>query len=155
MENKRALILTQMWMAGETAEAIGNRFGVSGSTVYKWVQKYKLPDRKRTACEPVYDPSPEEIERMKAEIKARHIAERMAEQHPAMLRPAWMGQPYWVDPPSGYRYGFPKLYDPARDGNVTEWLIRQGYPEALARQGLPCTMTSHDPDTEADDATGP
>lgn len=79
MENKRALILTQMWMAGETAEAIGNRFGVSGSTVYKWVEKYKLPDRKRTACKPVYDPSPEEIERMKAEIKARHIAERMKE----------------------------------------------------------------------------
>jgi len=78
-----------------------------------------------------------------------------AEKLPAMLRPAWMGQPYWVDPPSGYRYGFPRLYDPVKDGPVTEWLIRQGYPEALARQGLPCTMTSHDPDTEADDATGP
>lgn len=78
-----------------------------------------------------------------------------AEQHPAMLRPAWMGQPYWVDPPSGWRYGFPKLYDPEKDGPVTEWLIRNGYPETLARQGLPCTMTSHDPDTEAGDATGP
>jgi calcineurin-like phosphoesterase family protein len=73
---------------------------------------------------------------------------------PHRRRPAWMGQPYWVDPPSGWRYGFPKLYDPAKDGNVTEWMIRSGYPESLARQGLPCTMTSHDPDG-ARDATRP
>lgn len=79
MENQRALVLTQMWMAGETAEAIGNRFGVSVSTVRKWVQKYKLPTRRHASSVPVYDPSPDEIERMKAELKARHIAERMAE----------------------------------------------------------------------------
>jgi hypothetical protein len=30
MENQTALILTRMWMAGETAEAIGNRFGRLG-----------------------------------------------------------------------------------------------------------------------------
>ncbi len=27
--------------------------------------------------------------------------------------PEWTSRPYYVDPPSGYRYGFPKLYDPA------------------------------------------
>jgi len=79
MENQRALILTQMWMAGESVEAISTRFDISVSTLRKWVQKYKLPTRRYSACEPAYDPSPEEIELMKAELKARHIAERMAE----------------------------------------------------------------------------
>lgn len=35
----------------------------------------------------------------------------------------------WVDPPSGWRYGFPKIYDPDKDGDMTEWLAAQGYPE--------------------------
>ena len=33
-----------------------------------------------------------------------------------------------VDPPSGWKYGFPKEYNPATDGNMTEWIVRQGYP---------------------------
>ena len=56
--------------------------------------------------------------------------------------PEWTSKPYWVDPPSGHRYGFPRLYDPASDGDMTEWMIRHGYPEKLARQGLPCTFTA-------------
>lgn len=35
----------------------------------------------------------------------------------------------WVDPPGGWRYGFPKLYDEAVDGALPEWLKAQGYPE--------------------------
>ena len=35
----------------------------------------------------------------------------------------------WIDPPSGYRYGFPRLYDPDKDGTVEEFLIHIGYPE--------------------------
>ena len=34
----------------------------------------------------------------------------------------------WVDPPSGWRYGFPKLWD--GKGDSTEWLIANGYPKA-------------------------
>jgi transposase len=79
MENQTALILTRMWMAGETAEAIGNRFGVSASTAYKMAARYKLPARPTRPCQVSRDPSPDEIERMKAELKAKHIAERMAE----------------------------------------------------------------------------
>ena len=56
--------------------------------------------------------------------------------------PEWLSRPYWVDPPSGHRYGFPRLYDPASDGDMTEWMIANGYPEKLARQGLPCTFTA-------------
>ena len=79
MENKRALILHQMWMAGETTGAIGARFGVSASTISKWAQRYKLPKRERPGHQQVADPTPEEIERLKAELRARHIAERVSE----------------------------------------------------------------------------
>jgi len=60
------------------------------------------------------------------------------------LPPAWLQRPYYVDPPAGWRYGFPRLYDPAKDGDMTEWMIAQGYPEQLARQGLACTFTAAD-----------
>ena len=56
--------------------------------------------------------------------------------------PQWTSRPYWVDPPSGHRYGFPRLYDPATDGDMVEWMIANGYPETLARQGLACTFTA-------------
>lgn len=36
----------------------------------------------------------------------------------------------WVDPPNGWKYGFPKVYDETKDGpDVRAWLIKQGYPE--------------------------
>lgn len=57
-------------------------------------------------------------------------------------KPWWMELPYWVDPPSGWRYGFPKLYDPAKDGPMREWLVKSGYPKALADKNLPCTFTA-------------
>lgn len=78
MENKRALILHQMWVAGETCEAIGKRFGVSVNTICKWAKKYGLPKRPRPQPS-VVDPTPEEIERLKAELKEKHLAERRAE----------------------------------------------------------------------------
>ena len=34
----------------------------------------------------------------------------------------------WVDPNDGWRYGFPKLYDPDHDGDMREWIKEQGYP---------------------------
>ena len=36
----------------------------------------------------------------------------------------------WVDPSEGWRWGFPKIWEPEKDGNVSAWLIRNGYPEA-------------------------
>jgi hypothetical protein len=58
------------------------------------------------------------------------------------IPPAWLSRPYWVDPAGGHRYGFPRLYDPATDGDMTAWLIASGYPEHLARQELACTFTA-------------
>jgi hypothetical protein len=34
------------------------------------------------------------------------------------------------------------MYDPAADGDMTAWMIRHGYPERLAQQGLACTFTA-------------
>jgi len=33
----------------------------------------------------------------------------------------------WVDPPSGWRYGFPKIW--TRQAPIQQWLIDNGYPE--------------------------
>jgi hypothetical protein len=57
------------------------------------------------------------------------------------VSPECTSRPYWVDPPSGWRYGFPRLYDPAKDGDMVEWMIANGYPKRLADQGLACTFT--------------
>jgi hypothetical protein len=62
--------------------------------------------------------------------------------------PEWTSKPYWVDPPAGNRYGFPRLYDPATDGDMTAWMIANGYPERLANQGLACTFTACTEDGE-------
>lgn len=35
----------------------------------------------------------------------------------------------WIDPPEGWRYGFPKLYNKKTDPSVTEWLLKEGYPK--------------------------
>jgi hypothetical protein len=37
----------------------------------------------------------------------------------------------WVDPPSGWRWGFPKIYDRIEDGDdIMAWIVEQGYPQA-------------------------
>jgi hypothetical protein len=37
----------------------------------------------------------------------------------------------WVDPPSGWKYGFPKIWDRDKNPNMYEWLIQEGYPKTL------------------------
>ena len=34
----------------------------------------------------------------------------------------------WVDPPEGWKYGFPAIYDPDTDGQLSDWVVRKGYP---------------------------
>ena len=46
-----------------------------------------------------------------------------------------------VDPPQGWRYGFPKVWDRRENPDCREWLIENGYPRSLAEAGLPCTFT--------------
>ena len=36
-----------------------------------------------------------------------------------------------VDPPSGWRWGFPKVYDRVEHGSdMLAWLVREGYPQS-------------------------
>lgn len=41
----------------------------------------------------------------------------------------WSMKKLYIDPPSGWKYGFPKIFDPATDGQFQEWLIKNGYPQ--------------------------
>lgn len=34
-----------------------------------------------------------------------------------------------IDPPSGWRYGFPKVYNNPDNIPLKQWLINNGYPE--------------------------
>jgi hypothetical protein len=40
-----------------------------------------------------------------------------------------IGKRYWIDPPEGWRYGFPKIYPNDGKKNVYEWLVENGYPQ--------------------------
>ena len=35
-----------------------------------------------------------------------------------------------IDPPSGWKYGFPKVFPEEAKGRNIEWLIENGYPES-------------------------
>lgn len=34
-----------------------------------------------------------------------------------------------IDPPSGWKYGFPKPYTRTNDKTLQEWLVENGYPQ--------------------------
>jgi len=40
----------------------------------------------------------------------------------------------WIDPPEGWRYGFPKELPVPEPRNIIEWLVAEGYPQALVDQ---------------------
>lgn len=37
----------------------------------------------------------------------------------------------WVDPPSGWKYGFPKVWDKVLHPDFNAWIISEGYPQSL------------------------
>lgn len=39
------------------------------------------------------------------------------------------------DPPSGWKYGFPKLYSPKEGESLEETLLRDGYPQSEIDNG--------------------
>ena len=46
-----------------------------------------------------------------------------------------------IDPPSGWKYGFPMVFDMKEGGNINEWLVSKGYPQSLIDEFkgvLPC-----------------
>jgi hypothetical protein len=60
---------------------------------------------------------------------------------------------HMVDPPGGWRYGFPRAYDRVTDGDdFMAWLVEQGYPQAeIDRMGNHFYVRQwEEPDTEGD-----
>ena len=46
----------------------------------------------------------------------------------------YIGMAY--DPPEGWRYGFPRSYQPKEGETLEDTLRRDGYPERLLAQGM-------------------
>jgi DNA-binding CsgD family transcriptional regulator len=70
----------RLWVELVPTQEIADRCGVSIGTMYSYAQRMKLPKRPKVEKErSTVDPSPDEIERMKAVLKERHIQERMRE----------------------------------------------------------------------------
>ena len=41
-----------------------------------------------------------------------------------------------IDPPEGWRYGFPKSFTKRPDQTEEEWFLENGYPQKLIDQGM-------------------
>ena len=37
----------------------------------------------------------------------------------------------WIDPPGGWKYGFPKVWDQELNPDFNKWIIDEGYPWGL------------------------
>ena len=49
----------------------------------------------------------------------------------------------YIDPPSGLMYGFPKALPEDFEGNLSDWLVENGYPQEEVDKwigGVPCGM---------------
>lgn len=57
----------------------------------------------------------------------------------------------WLDPCEGWRYGFPKLYDPDTDGDMHEWIYDNGYPRD---KEIPYTSMWYDDEGEGEVSEG-
>jgi hypothetical protein len=40
----------------------------------------------------------------------------------------------WVDPPEGWKFGFPAIYNPDTDGQMSDWIISKGYPIQIIKE---------------------
>jgi DNA-binding CsgD family transcriptional regulator len=70
----------RLWVELVPTQEIANRAGISIGTMYAYAKSMKLPKRPKVEKDrKTVDPSPDEIERLKAMLKERHIQERMRE----------------------------------------------------------------------------
>lgn len=56
----------------------------------------------------------------------------------------------WIDPPSGWKYGFPKIWDSEAQPNVHKFLCDNGYPHELIEDFGSHFYTRHWAVTEED-----
>ena len=53
----------------------------------------------------------------------------------------------WIDPASGWQYGFPMVYEPNKGENINAFLIRKGYPREMAEKNWPCRFWTETKET--------
>ena len=66
--------LFRLWSNGVTMDAIADHFGASRTVIRAWRQRYKLPPRRSRFARVEIDPTPDEIEQRKLEVRERHLA---------------------------------------------------------------------------------
>ena len=53
-----------------------------------------------------------------------------------------------IDPPQGYLFGFPKVWDADKEPSVYKWMVSEGYPQdnvaEIDKYGLVYTMRRFD-----------
>ena len=37
----------------------------------------------------------------------------------------------WCDPPEGWKFGFPKIYDRNKHPDFYKWVVEEGYPQSV------------------------
>jgi hypothetical protein len=73
-------LLYQLWNDHTlTRVKVSAMLGISPTHLTRLVARHKLPPRPRDRNQKTVDPTPEEIERDKAALKAKHMAERRGE----------------------------------------------------------------------------
>ncbi len=66
--------LFRLWSDGVTMDEIAEHFGVSRTAIRSWRQRHKLPPRRSRFARVEIDPTPDEIEQRKLEVRERHLA---------------------------------------------------------------------------------
>lgn len=88
--------LWQLWASGASYSEIAARLGCTESFVHKLKDRHKLPNRPRRQARPRVDPTPEELEQLKAEVKARHLARRRCETEEQTRTRVWHEDQAWL-----------------------------------------------------------
>jgi hypothetical protein len=88
--------LFRLWAGGASYSQIAACLGVTESYVHKLKDRHKLPNRPRSYSAPTDDPTPEEIEKRKAEVRAAHFAKRRGETEDQTRTRVWKEEQSWL-----------------------------------------------------------
>ena len=81
--------LHRLWASGASYTEIAAALGCAESYVQKLKARHKLPHKAREYSAPTNDPSLEEIDRLTAEIKARHMQAMRCESEEQTRSRVW------------------------------------------------------------------
>jgi hypothetical protein len=88
--------LFRLWAGGASYSEIAACLGVTESFIHKLKERHKLPNRPRQYAAPTNDPTPDEIEERKAEVRAAHFAKRRGETEDQTRCRVWQEDQAWL-----------------------------------------------------------